>query len=56
MLKIFVTVDKHQCFKSFSQITSIRLEHSSSNAENSLVFLLTAGYNFLQASTTLCSF
>jgi len=36
MFKIFVTVDKHQRFKSFiSQTISIRLEHSSSNAENS---------------------
>jgi len=38
MFKIFITVDKHQDFKSFiSQTTSIRLEHSSSNAENSFV-------------------
>jgi len=36
MFKIFVTVDKHQRFKSFiSQTTSIRLEHSSSSAEKS---------------------
>jgi len=33
---MFVTVDKHQRFKSLvSQKTSIRLEHSSSNAEKS---------------------
>jgi len=38
MSKIFVKVDKHERFKSFiSQTTSIRLEHSSSNAENSFV-------------------
>ena len=38
MFKIFVTVDKDQRFKSFiRQTTSIRLEHSSSNAENSFV-------------------
>jgi len=38
MFKIFVTVDKHQSIKYFiSQTTSIRLEHSSSNAENSFV-------------------
>jgi len=38
MLKIFVTVDKHQCFKSFiSETTSIRLEHLPNNAENSCV-------------------
>jgi len=38
MFKIYVTVDKHQRFKSFiSQTTSIRYEHSSSNAENSFV-------------------
>jgi len=36
--KIFATVDKHQLFKSFTrQTTSIRLKHSSSNAENSFV-------------------
>jgi len=36
MFKIFVTIDKHQRFKSFiRQTTSIKLEHSSSNAENS---------------------
>jgi len=38
MFEIFVTVDEHQRFKSFiSQTTSIRFEHSSSNAENSFV-------------------
>ena len=38
MFKIFVTVNKHQHFKSFtSQMTSIRLEHSSCNAEWSFV-------------------
>jgi len=38
MFKIFVTVDKHQRFKSFTrQMTSIRLEHSFSNAETSFV-------------------
>jgi len=38
LFKIFVTVDKHQRFKSFiSQITSIRLEHPYSNAEKSFV-------------------
>jgi len=38
MFKIFVTVDKHQCFKSFiSQTISVRLEHSSKNAKNSFV-------------------
>ena len=38
MFKIFVTVDKHQRFKYFiRQTTSIRLEHLSSNAENSFV-------------------
>jgi len=38
MFKIFVTVDKHQRFKyCISQTTSIRPEHSSSNAENSFV-------------------
>jgi len=37
MFEMSLTVDKHQRFKSFiSQTTSIRLEHSSSNAENSL--------------------
>jgi len=36
VFKIFVTVDKHQHLKSFiSQMTAIRLEHSSRNAENS---------------------
>jgi len=36
MLKIFVTVDKHQRFKSFiRQTKSIRLKHLPSNAENS---------------------
>jgi len=34
MFKIFVTVDKHQHFKSFiSDTAPIRLEHSSKNAE-----------------------
>ena len=34
MFKMFVTVEKHQRFKSFiSQTTSIRFEHSSSDAE-----------------------
>jgi len=38
MFKIFVTVEKHQRFKSFiSQTTSIELEHSSSDIENSFV-------------------
>jgi len=38
MFKIFVTVDKHQCFISFiRQMTSIRLEHLSSNAKNLFV-------------------
>ena len=38
MFKIFVTVGKHQRFKSFiRQTTSIWLEHSSSNVENSFV-------------------
>jgi len=38
VFKTFVTVDKHQSFKSFiSQTTSIRLEHSPSNAENLLL-------------------
>ena len=38
MFKIFVTVHKHQYFKSFvRQMISIRLEHSSINAENSFV-------------------
>jgi len=38
MFKIFVTVNKHQRFKSFiRQTTSIRLEHSFSNAKNSFV-------------------
>jgi len=38
MLQIFVTVGKHQCFISFiRQATSIRLEHSSSNPDNSFV-------------------
>jgi len=36
MFEILVTVDKHQRFKYFiNQTTSIRLEHSSSNVENS---------------------
>ena len=35
MFKIFVTVDKHQRFKSFiSETTSIKLEYLSNNAEN----------------------
>jgi len=34
MFKIFVTADKHQIF---SQTTSIKLEHSSSNVESSFV-------------------
>jgi len=35
---MFVTVDKHQRFESFiSQTTSVRLEHSSSDAETSFV-------------------
>jgi len=37
MFKIFVTVDKHLRFKSFSQKTFIRLEHSPSNSKNSYV-------------------
>jgi len=38
MFKMFVTVDKHHRFQSFiSQATSIRLKHSSSNAENFFV-------------------
>ena len=38
MFEIFVTLDNHQHFKYFiSQTTSIMLEHSSSNAENSFV-------------------
>ena len=38
MFKIFVRVDKHKRFKSFiRQPTSVRLEHSFSNAENSFV-------------------
>jgi len=48
MFKTFVTVHTHQCFKSFiSKATSIRLEHSSNNAENSFVnnFKI-AGYYF----------
>jgi len=36
--KIFATVDKRQRFKSFiRQTISVRLEHSSRNAENSFV-------------------
>ena len=38
IFNILVTVDKHQRFKCFiNQTTSIRLEHSSSNAEDSFV-------------------
>jgi len=38
MFKFFVAVDKKQRFKSFiKQMTSIRIEHSSSNAKNSFV-------------------
>jgi len=38
MFKILVTVDKYQRLNSLiRQRTSIRLEHSSSNAENSFV-------------------
>jgi len=38
VLKTFVTVDKHQRFKSFvSQTTSVRHEHSSRNAQKPLV-------------------
>ena len=38
IFKILVTVDKHQRFQYFiNQTTSIRLEYSSSNAENSFV-------------------
>ena len=52
MFKIFVTVDKHQRLKSFiSQTTSVRLEHSSSNAENSFVSnFKIAGYFLSSAS------
>jgi len=36
MFKICVSVDKHQRLKAFiRQTTSFRLEHSSSNADNS---------------------
>jgi len=38
MFKIFVTVDEHQRYKSLIRKTrSIRLEHSSRNAENAFV-------------------
>jgi len=38
MFRIFVTIDKHQRFKSFiRQTRSTRLEHLSSNAENAFV-------------------
>jgi len=48
MFKIFVTVDTHQRFKSFiGQTTSIRLEHSSSNAENLFVSNFKISYYFL---------
>jgi len=52
MFKIIVTVDKHQRLKSFiSQTTSVRLEHSSSNAENSFVSnFKIAGYFLSSAS------
>jgi len=51
-------------FLSISQTTSIRIEHSSSNTENLFVsnfkiadlFLITVGYNRLQANIALCSF
>jgi len=47
MFKIFVKVDKYQCFKSFiSPISSISHEHSSSNAENSFVSNLKIADNF----------
>jgi len=48
MFKVFVTVDNHQRFKAFiSQMTSIRLEHSSSNTENSFISNFTiAAYFF----------
>jgi len=55
-LKIFVTVGKHQRFKSFiSETTSIRLEHSSSNAENSLFSnFKIADYVFQLRVTIVC--
>jgi len=48
MFKIIVTVDKHQRFKYLTrQTTSIRLEHLSTNAENSFVInFKTADYFF----------
>jgi len=56
MFKTFVTVDTHQLFKSFiSQTTSIRLEHSSSNAENSFVNnFKNADYFFQLRVTIVC--
>jgi len=40
MFKLFVTVDKHQHFKSFiSDTAPIRLERSSKNAENNLLVI-----------------
>jgi len=62
MFKIVVRVDKHQRSKSsISQTTSIRPEHSSSNAENSFVsnfkiIVDSAGYDSLQANIALRSF
>jgi len=56
MFKIFVTIDKHQRFKSFIRETrSIKLEHSSSNAENAFVSnLKIADYFFKLPVTIIC--
>jgi len=54
MFKIFVTVGKHQPFKSFIRpTTSIRLEHSSSNAENSFVDNFKIADYFFQLLVTI---
>ena len=65
MVKIFVTVDKHQRFKSFlSETPSIRFEHSSIKGENLFFsnfkiadsFFQLRRYDCLQTSIALCSF
>jgi len=54
MFRIFVTVDKHQSFKYFiGQTTSIRLEHSSSNAENSFVNNFKIAHYFFKLPVTI---
>jgi len=60
MLKIFVTVNKHQSFKSLTverHLSSLNIRSATLKIRLLIISnLLTAGYDRLQASIALCSF